>query len=252
MRRRVLLAFERGRARTGPGAPARAADVRHRRRRADRRRAGRRAGGNRAAVAGEGLPSFRSELVANHPDRRRARRPAAVSGAAPRRRAPRPGAARRRGAHGHARDAHRSRRRARQARNASRRRPFSGRRAWRRRRSARRSASRWIARAASSSGPISTIPGHPEVFVIGDLASLAGPAGRPAAGRCAGGDADGRPCVPQHRPRGGRTAAARVHVSQSRRHGHDRPRLGGRRPPDDQADRHRSAGSRGCSCTSSI
>ena len=77
--------------------------------------------------------------------------------------------------------------------------------------------------------PDLTIPGHPDVFVIGDLASLPGANGRPLPG------------VAQVAMQMGAHAARNivraiegqplraVPLPQPRRHGDDRPRLGGRR-----------------------
>ena len=104
------------------------------------------------------------------------------SGTAARRRAPRSGAAGRRGAHRRGRDAHRSGLRADRRAARSPRRPSSG-----------PPASRPSPLGATLGAPLDrvgrvlvqpdlTIPGHPDVFVIGDLASLAGPSGRPLPG----------------------------------------------------------------------
>ena len=63
---------------------------------------------------------------------------------------------------------------------------------------ASRSACRSIAPAACSREPTLAVPGHPEIFVVGDICALA--AGRPAAaGRGAGRDAGGRARGAQHR-----------------------------------------------------
>ena len=76
--------------------------------------------------------------------------------------------------------------------------------------------------------PDLTIPGAPNVFVIGDLATLDG-AGRPAAARGrAGGDPDGQARGAQHSARARAPAAAPVSLPGPRQHGDDRPGLGDR------------------------
>ena len=64
--------------------------------------------------------------------------------------------------------------------------PFSGRRAFEPRRWGRRSrkppAPRPIAPAASSSKPDLSVPGHPEIFIIGDLANVRHQTGKPLPG----------------------------------------------------------------------
>ena len=80
--------------------------------------------------------------------------------------------------------------------------------------------------------PDLTIPGHPDVFVIGDLASLAGADGRPLPGVAQVAMQMGAHAVAQHHPRDRRAAAAAVPLQEPRRHGDDRPRLGGRESAD--------------------
>ncbi len=73
-----------------------------------------------------------------------------------------------------------------------------------------------------------TIPGHPEVFVVGDLASLADEDGHPYARRRAGRDAAGATGGTQRHPRCRAPAARGVPLQEPRQHGHHRPQRGDR------------------------
>ena len=135
---------------------------------------------------------FDPDVGADHPARRRARRPAAVSRAAPRRRAPRSRAARRRRAHRHARDARSAPGVVRGGRRADRGgdRPVGGRRGG--------VAARRVARRAARSRRPRARPARPDApRAPGRLRRrrprVAGRSRRQAAaGRRAGRDADGR------------------------------------------------------------
>ena len=103
-----------------------------------------------------------------------------------------------------------------------------GRRAWRRRRWPRRSACRSIAPAASLAEPTLAVPGHPEIFVVGDICALQQD-GKPLPGVAQVAMQQGAHAA-RNVLRAIRGDAARaVPLSRLRQHGDDRPRLGGRR-----------------------
>ena len=72
-----------------------------------------------------------------------------------------------------------------------------------------------------------TIPGHPEVQVIGDLAHFEDEEGKLLAGRFPGGDAAGAPRRAQHTRDGGGPEAAALLVLGQGQHGDDWPQQGG-------------------------
>ena len=96
-----------------------------------------------------------------------------------------------------------------------------------------------------------TIPGHPEVCVVGDLAAFKGERRQLAARRGAGGHAAGRA---RRRERATGASAGQPHdavrVPQPRQHGDHRPQLGRGRHAALQ-DEGIPPGCSGCSCTSS-
>ena len=77
--------------------------------------------------------------------------------------------------------------------------------------------------------PDLTVPGSRNVFVIGDLASLAGADGKPLPGRGAGRDSDGEARGAERHARRGGTALPAVRLQGSRQHGDHRPRVSRRR-----------------------
>ena len=105
-------------------------------------------------------------------------------------------------------------------------------------------------RAACSREPTLQVPGHPEIFVVGDICAL---------------QQDGKPLpgVAQVAMQEGAHAARNilraiegepldaVPLSRLRQHGDHRPRVGGRRHRSDRDVRVSSPGSSGCSSTSS-
>ena len=99
--------------------------------------------------------------------------------------------------------------------------------------------------------PDLTIPGAPNVFVIGDLASLAGADGKPLPGVAQVAIQMGQHAVAQHPARDRATAAAAVPLPRSRQHGDDRPGVGGGRLRAVPAERLHRPGWRGSSSTSS-
>ena len=223
------------RARARPRPPPRLADVRDRRRRADGGRAGRCAGRDRPARAWrkdfrhidptqarvillEGTPRVLPAYVRELSEKARAA-------------ARRPG---RRGPDGPDGDRDRRRGASTSAPSGSRRTRCSGRPGSR----PRRWRGRWTCRSTAPGRvlvePDLTIPGHPEVFVIGDLASLE--PGRPARprrrpGRDPGGPAHRR----EHRADASGPASAAVPLPRQGLARHDRPRGGRRRPGPRQA-----------------
>ena len=249
IRRRVLFAYEVAERERRPARARACADLRRRRRRADRRRARRRARGDRAAHAGSATSATSIRAGARGPARGG---PRVLSDATPKicptRRARQLADARRRGARrhdGHAIDAeacwlgserHRGAHRA-----VGRGRGGLAARAQPRRR-------RSIAPVASTSTPDLSVPGHDEVFVIGDLARLSKTARRSPASR---------------RPRSRRgatrppTSCARCAVSRANRSAiatrARSPRSAASRRRRDRAactGLARSHGSHGCSSTS--
>ncbi len=76
--------------------------------------------------------------------------------------------------------------------------------------------------------PDLTIPGHPDVLVIGDLASLDGPNGKAVPRRGAGRDSDGEARRGECHTGDRASAAGAFSLSRSRQHGDDRTCLGGR------------------------
>ena len=203
-----------GRARAATRPPARAADVRRDRRRADRRRAGRRASPrSRAQALRDEFDRIDAADGADRPARRRARRSCRpMSRVAARLGAPGAADARRRGA-GAARRSPRVR--AERGRGRRPRRIAAGTIVWAAgvqasplgRLAGRAGRS---ARAACRSSPDLSVPGHPEIFVAGDLMTAARRRRAAAARRRAGGHAgrarrgaatlsrrlDGRPTAP--------------------------------------------------------
>ena len=181
IRRSILLRLRAGRTHARRGRAAAPAHLRHRRRRRDRRRNGRRHRRDRAPDAGQGFPPHRSAHGAHHPDRSRAARAADVAGAICRtmcaRALTRDG---RRGADLDARDELRRRavststwsHRRRHHHLGCRRGGVAGRALARRRARPRRAGDR---------RPDLSVPGHPDIFVIGDTAARAR---RQAGNRC--------------------------------------------------------------------
>ena len=136
------------------------------------------------------------------------------------------------------------------ATSGSRPRPCCGRPAWRRRRWPSRSACRSIAPAVCWRTRRWPVPGHPEIFVVGDICALEQD-GQPLPGRGAGRHAGRRARRAERPARDRGTAARAVPLSRLREHGDDRPRLRGRRHLAGSRRPAFSPGCSGCSSTSS-
>ena len=98
-----------------------------------------------------------------------------------------------------------------------------------RRRSARRSACRPIEPVASSSQPDLSIPGHPDVFVAGDLASFSDRRRAAVPGVAQVAMQQAQHAARNVRPRDRGPAAAEFHYIRTWQHGDHRPQRGDRR-----------------------
>jgi NADH dehydrogenase len=102
---------------------------------------------------------------------------------------------------------------------------------------------RWLGAPAGQAGrvivaPDLSVPGHPEIFVMGDAAFVTGTNGEPVARSRSSRQTTGTIRRRDDRPsRAGRAGAPAVPLSRRGRARHDRPPLGDRRSRLDQVDR---------------
>ena len=115
-------------------------------------------------------------------------------------------------------------------------RPCSGRQASPRRRSRSRWVCRWIGPDASSPSRRWRVPGHPEIFVVGDICALQQD-GKPLPGVAQVAMQQGRARGAQRPARDRRRSARAVPLQGLRHDGHHRPRVGGRRHLRAEGDR---------------
>ena len=93
-------------------------------------------------------------------------------------------------------------------------------------------AGRWLGAETDRAGRVKvradlSVPGHPDVFVIGDTAAAAGPRRHAAARRCAGRQAAGPVCRPRADRAPARAAPPRLPLSRLRLARHHRPHARG-------------------------